>query len=74
MKRPVMNIDGYGQHAEIPTEWLDWITWELAYKLSFKQPLPLQERMLIRNEADRLKEALTDYEHTSFFIDPVKRK
>ena len=69
-----MNIDGYGQHAEIPTEWLDWITWELAYKLSFKQPLPLQERMLIRNEADRLKEALTDYEHTSFFIDPVKRK
>jgi len=74
MKRPVQNVDGYGQHVEIPTDWLSWFTWELAYKLSFKQPLPLQERMLIRNEADRLKGSLHDYEDTSFFIDPVRRR
>ena len=67
-----MNIDGYGQHAEIPAEWLSWLTWELAYHLSFKQPLPLQERMLIRNEADRLKDNLNDYEDTSFYIDPIR--
>ena len=72
-KRPVQNIDGYGQHLEVPTEWLLWMTFELAYQLSYKQPMPLQERMLIRGEADRLKEALTDYESTSIFIDPVRR-
>ena len=72
MKRPVMNVDGYGQHVEIPTDWLSWFTWELAYKLSFKQPVPLQERMLIRNEADRLKDSLRDYEDTSFYIDPIR--
>ena len=73
MKRPAQNVDGYGQHVEIPTDWLSWFTWELAYKLSFKQPMQLQERMLIRNEADRLKDALSDYEATSIFIDPVRR-
>jgi len=71
-KRPIQDITSDGHNPELPQDWYEWLCWQLAYKLSFKRGLQLQLRMLIRDEADRLKDGLHDFEDRSVFIQPER--
>jgi hypothetical protein len=49
------DFDSASNHGEFPVQWVEYFTFELAYRLSFETDLPLNERILLQQEAEKLK-------------------
>jgi hypothetical protein len=50
------DFDAASNNGEFPVQWVEYFTFELAYRLSFETDLPLNERILLQQEAEKLKQ------------------
>lgn len=71
-ERPLEQFDALTNTADLPQEWLEALSYNLAYRLSAKYSFPIQERGLLRTDALAMKEKLLgfDREYGSVFIQP----
>lgn len=69
-ERPLQDITELTQTADFPQEWIETLSWNLAYRLSFKTSFPLDERTQLGTIAAAMKEKLEgfdrEYGTTSF--------
>jgi len=49
------DFDSASNNGEFPVQWVEYFTFELAYRLSFETDLPLNERILLQQESEKLK-------------------
>lgn len=70
--RPIQDIDASTDDFDFPQEWYEALTRGLAYRLSSKYGVPLQERYLMRKDAeDSYKKALDwSIENASVLFQP----
>lgn len=61
-ERPLEQFDALTNTADLPQEWLETLTYNLAYRLSPKYSFPLNERALLRNDALAMKEKLLGFD------------
>lgn len=71
---PIEDLDSSTDSLDFPQEWMEPLSINLAYKLSSKYGYPLQERYLLRKDAqDSLKQVLDyDIEDGSIFFQPAE--
>lgn len=71
-ERPLEQFDELTNTADLPQEWLETLTYNLAYRLAPKYSFPLNERALLRNDAELMKQKLLgfDREFASVFFQP----
>jgi hypothetical protein len=70
--RPLQNVDGVANDVDFPQEWYLALTWNLAYLLSAPYGVPLQDRYILRKDAEAYKQQVLNYsmEDTSVFLRP----
>lgn len=70
--RPFEYFDTSTDTMDMPEEWYDAVIWDLACKLAPRWGMPINDRQLLRKEADLyLKQAMDHgYEDASYFVQP----
>ncbi len=71
-ERPLEDFTNLVQTADFPQEWIETLSYNLAYRLAPKYSFPLNERALLRTDALEMKQKLMgfDREYGSVFIQP----
>lgn len=71
--RQLQDFDTGADEADVPVEWAEALVYQLAVRLAPEYGLPMNERMLLKQEADALiKQAEEDaVEEGSIFIHPI---
>lgn len=72
--RPLEYFDSSTNTMDLPEEWYDAVIWDLACKLAPRWGIPLNDRQLLRKDADLfLKQAIDNtFEDASFYLQPVR--
>lgn len=71
-ERPLEVFSALTDTADLPDEWLETLTYNLAYRLAPKHRFPMDERALLRTDALVMKDKLMgfDREYGSVFVQP----
>lgn len=72
-ERPLEDADTLTETIDLPQEGLEALTFNLAYRLSYRHSFPFNERQLLRNDALAMKEKFLsfDREYGSVFFQPA---
>lgn len=72
-ERPLEDADTLTETVDLPPEWLEALTFNLAYRLSYRHSFPVAERQLLRADALALYQKLLsfDREYGSVFFQPA---
>jgi len=73
-EKPVDDFIDGEDTATMPADWLQCFTLGLAYHLSPKRQVPLSEQAALKKRYDDALSDLDDFEETSIFFQPVKRR
>lgn len=61
-ERPLEQFDALTNTADLPQEWLETLSYNLAYRLAPKYGFPLNERALLRNDAEAMRGKLLGFD------------
>jgi len=69
-KKPVDDFTTDSDTADVPVNWLQALTLGLAYTLSPKRLVPLNEQAALKARYEEALRDVNDFEEVSFFIEP----
>lgn len=75
-ERPLADMDDTDSVADFPQEWTETLVFNLADRLASKYAYPLQERALLRADAETMREKLLNFdrEFGSMFFQPDNQR